>query len=172
MTAYRPPSRKRTGTGFATGAAAALVVAVIIVVTLVELARSGSVKSHLGASTLNVGRADDLAVQVAETGPLLLPDLTGSTRPIWLQHLGGDPKLGWVGIQALNPGEKRTCVLAWQQADRTFRDPCTGVTYPADGAGLVRYPVTVLPSKRISLDLRTPLQQGATVTTGTAPPAG
>ncbi len=170
-TAYRPPSRKRRGTGFATGAAAALIGAVIVVVTLVELASSGSVKTHLGAATLNVGRADDLATQVAGTGPLLLPDLAGKDRPVFLQHVGADPKLGWVGIQALNPGEARTCVLRWDQAARQFRDPCTGVTYPADGTGLVRYPVTVLPSKRISLDLRTPLPAGATVTTGTAPPA-
>jgi len=166
---YRPPQRRRSS-GWLTAAVVALLVAFIVGVSLVELASNGSVKSKLGSPVFIAGRADALAPQVAAGGPIGLPPLLGKTRPIYLQHLGGDEKKGWVAIQALNPGEAARCVLKWTGATRSFADPCTGATYPADGTGLVRYPATVLPSDRIQVDLRTPLPAGTTVTTGTAPP--
>jgi hypothetical protein len=143
-----------------------VLVAIAVAVTLVELASSGSVKSHLGTATLAVGRAPTLAAQIDEQGPLLLPDLAGKDRPIFVQHLGADASKGWVAIQALIPGEPGRCVIRWAPASHTFRDPCTGITYPADGTGLVRYPVTVLPSRRINIDLRIRFTSSATVTTG------
>lgn len=164
-----PPRRRRGGAALITGGVVAVLVVIAVAVTLVELSSSGNVKTTLGARTLSVGRADTLAAQVSQQGPVLLPDLAGKDRPVYLQHLGGDPGKGWVGIQALIPGEAHRCVLGWVAAARSFRDPCTGATFPADGTGLVRYPVTVLPSKRIDLDLRSPLPAGATITTGTAP---
>ena len=167
---YRPPKR-RGGVGLLTGSIVAVLVAIAIGVTLVELANSGTVKSHLGSPVFLAGRARDLAPQVAKGGPIGLPPLLGSTRPIYLQHLGPDEKKGWVAIQALLPGAGSHCVLQWAAATSTFRDPCTGATYPADGTGLVRYPAVVLPSDRIQVDLRTPLPAGTTVTTGTAPPS-
>lgn len=153
---YRPPPRRRRGgAALLTGGVVAVLVAIAVAVTLVELASSGRVKTHLGRTTLAVGRAGDLAAQIDANGPLLLPDLAGKDRPIFVQHLGADPLKGWVAIQALVPGEARRCVLGWDGPPRVFRDPCTGVTFPSDGAGLIRYPVTVLPSRRIDVDLRT-----------------
>ena len=169
-TPYRP-ARRRGGVGLLTGSIVAVVVAVAIGATLIALSNSGTVKSHLGASVFVAGRARDLAPQVAKGGPIGLPPLLGSSRPIYLQHLGPDETKGWVAIQALVPGEGGRCVLRWVAAGREFQDPCTGRTYPADGTGLVRYPAVVLPSNRIQVDLRTPLPPGTTVTTGTAPPA-
>ena len=169
-TPYRPPKR-RGGVGLLTGSIVAVLLAVAIGVTLVELANSGTVKSHLGSPVFLAGRARDLAPQVAKGGPIGLPPLLGHSRPIYLQHLGGDERKGWVAVQALIPGEAGRCVLQWVASTATFRDPCTGAAYPADGAGLVRYPAVVLPSDRVQVDLRTPLAPGTTVTTGTAPPA-
>src|SRR5579864_2201914 len=167
---YRPP-RRRGGVGLLAGSVLAVVFAVAVGVTLVLLANNGTVKSHLGAAVFLAGRARDLAPQVTKGGPIGLPPLLGTSRPIYLQHLGPDEMLGWVAIQALVPGEAGTCVLRWEAATARFRDPCTGATYPADGAGLVRYPAVVLPSDRVQVDLRTPLPAGTTVTTGAAPPA-
>jgi hypothetical protein len=146
------PFVKRRGTTFVTTAAIALIVAVLVVVLLVELSSSGSVKSQLGSQTFLVGRARTFAPLIAKQGPLLLPDLLGKDRPIYLQHLGTDSKVGWYAIQATR-GTK--CVVTW--SSDSFHDPCTGAVFPPDGTGLVRYPVTVLPSDRINVDLRTPL---------------
>jgi hypothetical protein len=167
---YRPPQRKRSS-GWLTAAVVGLLLAFIVGISLVELSNNGSVKSQLGSPVFLAGRADALAPQVASGGPIGLPPLLGKTRPIYLQHLGGDERKGWVAIQALNPGEAATCVLKWDTHAGRFSDPCTGTTYPADGTGLIRYPATVLPSDRIQVDLRAPLPAGTTVTTGTAPPA-
>jgi hypothetical protein len=161
--------RKRRGTGLVTAAATALIAAVIIAVTLVELSSSGSVKSQLGSPTFLAGYSRIYAPQVAQSGPILLPDPYGKNRSVFLQHLGPDRKLGWVAIQAVPPGEAPKCILHWDQGAMVFRDQCANRTWPADGTGLIRYPVTVLPSDRIRLDLRTALPQDSTVTTGTAP---
>jgi len=167
---YRPP-RRRGGTSLLLAAILAVLIAIAVGVTLVELASNGTVKSHLGSTVFLAGRARDLAPQVAKGGPIGLPALLGNTRPIYLQHLGPDERKGWVAIQALVPGEPGKCVLRWDAAARQFRDPCTGATFPEDGAGLVRYPAVVLPSDRVQVDLRVPLPAGTTVTTGTAAPA-
>jgi hypothetical protein len=167
---YRPPRRKG-GVGLLTGSIVALVIAIAVGATLIALSTSGTVKAHLGSPVFVAGRARDLAPQVTKYGPIGLPPLVGDTRPIYLQHLGGDEKKGWVAIQALNPGEPGKCVLRWVAATMRFRDPCTGLTYPPDGTGLVRYPAVVLANDRIQIDLRTPLPAGTTVTTGTAPPS-
>ncbi|MHB8467582.1 MAG: hypothetical protein ACYDH6_21080 [Acidimicrobiales bacterium] len=163
--------RRRPGSMFATTAAVLVIASVLLVVALIELASNGNVKSQLGAATFLAGRARDYAPQVAAQGPVLFSDLVGRDRPIYLQHLGPDPKLGWVAIQATVPGTPSKCVLVWRQADHLFADPCGPATYPADGGGLVRYPATVLPSDRIDIDLRHALPASTTITTGTAPPA-
>ncbi len=154
---------------FATTALVVVIAAVLAVFGLIELASSGSVQTHLGASTFLAGRARDYAPQIDAQGPLLFPDALGHGRPVFLQHLGPDPKLGWVAVQATIPGQPSTCVLRWEKP--VFRNPCGTDTYPGDGAGLVRYSATVLPSGRINIDLRQPLPASTTITTGTAPPA-
>ena len=164
-----PRKRSRTrGVAFATSAAVAAVLASAFIGVMVKLASSGAVKNQLGESTFIAGRTRDYAPQIDQSGPLLFNDLGGGTRQVYLQHLGGDRKLGWVAIQGHVEGEAKACVLRWAQTDRRFHDPCSSTTYPADGTGLVRYPVTVLPSDRLSVDLRTPLPAGTTVTTGPA----
>jgi len=165
---YRPPPRRR-GTAFVTVAALGAIAAAIVAVSLIELSSSGKVKSQLGSPTFLAGRAQDYAPLVARDGPILLPDPEGKSRNVYLQHLGPDPSLGWVTILAVPPGESAHCVITWDQGARDFHDPCSGRTYPPDGAGLVRYPTTVLPSRRIQVDLRVPLPDSYTVTTGTAP---
>jgi hypothetical protein len=88
-------------------------------------------------ATFKVGSAKSLAGTVARTGPLLFQDLLGGSRDIYVQHLDDDT---WTAFEAHAPGQPRTCFLRWQPQSRTFVDPCSGLTYPADGAGLVTYP--------------------------------
>lgn len=160
---------RKPGSLFTTTALVVVIAVILLVFGLVELASSGSVKTHLGTSTFLAGRARDYAPQIDAQGPILFADALGHGRPVFLQHLGPDPKLGWVAIQATIPGRATTCVLQWQAT--VFHDPCGAAEFPADGAGLIRYPATVLPSGRINIDLRHPLPASTTITTGTAPPA-
>jgi hypothetical protein len=150
-------SGRRRGTTFATTAALVAILSVLFVAFLVKLASSGSVKSQLGSATYIAGYATDYAPSIADKGPLLLPDLLGQNRPLYLQHVDPDAKKGWIAIQATVPGDPARCVIQWHQDDHLFHDPCTGRTYPADGTGLVRFKTTVLPSDRIEIDLRAPL---------------
>jgi len=166
---YRPPPRRK-GTAFVTVAALGVVVAVIVAISLIELSSSGSVKNQLSSPTFLAGRAQNYAPLVAQNGPILLPDPQGGSRNVYLQHLGPDPSVGWITILAVPVGEAARCVVTWEQSTQVFRDPCTGRTYPPDGTGLVRYPTTVLPSRRIQVDLRDQLPSNYTVTTGTVPP--
>ena len=166
---YRPPPRRK-GTAFVTIAALGVVVAVIVAISLIELSSNGSVKNQLSSPTFLAGRAQDYAPLVAQNGPILLPDPQGGSRNVYLQHLGPDPSVGWITILAVPPGEVPRCVVTWEQSAQLFRDPCTGRTYPPAGTGLVRYPTTVLPSRRIQVDLRDELPSNYTVTTGTVPP--
>lgn len=165
----RRRSAKR-GAAFATSAAVAALLATLFIGVMVKLASSGAVKNQLGESTFVAGRTRDYAPQIKRNGPLLFNDLSGGSRQVFLQHLGGDRKLGWIAIQAHIDGEPKTCVLQWNQGDRRFHDPCGATSYPADGTGLVRYRVTVRPSDRLDIDLRTPLPADTTVTTGPATP--
>src|SRR5437763_615770 len=91
----------------------------------------GDVKlNNLGDQEFRAGRTDSLAKEIADRGPLLLPDLAaGHTRDIYLQRLGDK----WFAIAA----GTRTCTIQWTGSG--FRDPCSGATSPSDGAGLTRY---------------------------------
>ena len=158
----RPRRRRPTGTAFATFAAAGVIAAALLIVLVLQLVRSGTVKNQLGDKVFDAGRTTDLASHIggpssggsSSGGPILLPALVGH-RDIYLQHLGTDPEKGWAAFDAAPPGEDRTCDLVWNAG--TFRDPCGGRTYPADGAGLTRYQVTVDAHHHVIVDLRTPL---------------
>ena len=115
--------KRKPGSLFATTALVVVITAILLVFGLIELASSGGVKTHLGTSTFLAGRARDYAPQVDAQGPILFADALGKGRPIYLQHLGPDPKLGWVAIQATIPGRPSTCVLTWKSG--AFHDPCS-----------------------------------------------
>ncbi|MEO5679256.1 MAG: hypothetical protein ABIS47_06270 [Acidimicrobiales bacterium] len=128
----------------------ALVLLLVFVVRLASQSGGGT----LGDDTFDVN-ASTLARQIARDGPILVPDLLGQGRDIYIQHLSDDRKLGWLAFRATAPGGDRSCTLSWDRAERLFRDPCpAGGTYPADGAGLEQYPASVQGSNRLVVDLR------------------
>ncbi len=77
-----------------------------------------------------------MAESIDDDGPVLWPDIANGTRDIWLQHVGDEVGEGWFAFDARLPGSGRECNVTWSIATRTFTDPCTGETYPADGEGL------------------------------------
>jgi hypothetical protein len=120
-----------------------ILLAGLSLVVLLRLARGGDVQVRLGSDTFNAGRADHMAERVASDGPFLLPDLSGGSRDVYLNHLGGAPDVGWVAFAARPDGSTRGCYVQWKAGSATFVDSCTGRSYPPDGTGLEQFPVAV-----------------------------
>ena len=62
------------------------------------MSRGGAESSErLAPTTFYVGRVEPMAERIAETGPLLFPNLDSSTaeRTVVLAHQGPDPAQGW-----------------------------------------------------------------------------
>lgn len=112
------------------------------------------------------GQASVLADAVRRDGPLLLPDLLGGSRDIFLQNLGGSE---WRAFESHPPGTGRQCVLRWVPDQQVFADSCGPTTYPADGTGLVNYAARVDRRGRVVVDLRTPASSSTTVASDATP---
>ena len=134
-------------------AVAGVLIAVLMGVLVVNWA-SESGGNQLGDPTFDVNAAF-AAKSIAEDGPLLFQDLIGGSRDIYLQHLGATPADGWRAFRAAPPGAERRCQLVWKRDRRVFvEELCgSGREYPADGAGLEHYRVTVNGNKLV-IDLR------------------
>lgn len=150
-------SRKRTSrsvvlavVGIVLGVALVLILFVVAIPSLTE---SGKVEVKLGSDTYDAGPASSRAANIAAGGPLLFSDVSSGNRDIWLQHLGEDDAQGWFAFDARRPGQGRNCTLVWQSASNDFRDPCDGTIVPADGTGLLSYPVTITEKGKVVVDL-------------------
>jgi hypothetical protein len=158
-----PVARSQGHTGRALAVAAAgVVVAIGVAAALAVLANRGTVDVRLGSDTFAEHDAEDAARDIAENGPILLPDLAGGDRDIYVQHFGDDPDEGWIAFAARPPGVSRECTLQWQPRGEVFRlldsdgevaGECDGREYPADGEGLPQYPVTVDADGNLDVDL-------------------
>ena len=125
-----------------------------ILIFLVVLAVTGPKSTRQsGSATFKVGGAKSLARTVDRGGPLLFQDLLNRSKDIYVQHVGGDE---WRAFDAHSPGAPRRCVLEWRKAEAQFADPCSGQTYPADGAGLVTYPAAADRKGALVVDLTQP----------------
>ena len=151
------PSRahRRTVLFTAVGAvlAAALLFAVVTRVTTTSSTPAGGGDGPRVAR-FQLGRATDYAKTIARDGPLLFPDPQGRSRDIYIQHLGED---AWLAFEARVSGAPRQCVVKWEPGPRHFVDPCDGRIFPADGAGLVRFPTTVNDDGKVVVDLSAPM---------------
>ncbi len=108
---------------------------------------------HLGSADFDAGSAKDRAAEIARSGPILLPDPSGGTRDIYLQHLGSEVGRGWLAFDARKAGQGRQCTLRWDAAASHFQDPCGGAPVSATGTGLPHYRVTVTKDGRVVIDL-------------------
>jgi hypothetical protein len=157
----RPAARNRTSILLIAGLA--LLAAILIVVFFVRLSNQPGQRVNLGGQEFPVGKATVYAPAVAKDGPLLFQALRGNQLDIFVQHLGADPLRGWLAFEAHPPGEARTCLLRWRQANHDFADPCSGRTFPADGTGLDQYTVRVDSKGNLVVNLQS--------TVGTVPPS-
>ncbi|MGH9258513.1 MAG: hypothetical protein ACRD08_01250 [Acidimicrobiales bacterium] len=156
-------SRGHAGKALAV-AAVGVVVALAVAFGVAQLASQGKVDVRLGSDTFANQDADEIAEEIADTGPILYADTAGGDRDIVLQHLGDDPRQGWIALAARPPGVSRDCTI--QVPSRNRDDPfrlldadgevsgeCDGREFPPDGEGLPSYPVTVDADGKLDVDL-------------------
>lgn len=149
---------------------AATAVVVLLVFLLIRAASgSGGVSLKLGDNRFDAGNAKERAASIARSGPLLFSDVSGGgqNRPMFLNHLGNDPRTGWVAVDARPPGAKRGCFLVWSRTTKQFhpKSACAPGIFPADGTGLVSYPWKYTEAETVEIDLRDAVQPGAVTTT-------
>ena len=150
------------------GGLAAVVFGVLIFALATNLMRSASESAPTEGVEFDVGPAEQRRRVVERDGPLLFQDPLNRGRDIYVQYLDGP---GWTAFAARPEGAPRRCVLTWQRAERRFLDPCSGTTYPADGAGLATYPARVDDDGRLRVDLRNPPAPPTSPTRPSEPPA-
>jgi len=127
------------------GLAGVLSAVILMLFVLWVTSQNGNeVKFSLGDEQFQDITADRMAKQIADDGPVLFPDVSANrSRDIYVQHLGDDPKTGWLAFDARKPGSPRECFLEWQRDRRLFVDRCDRSEVGADGAGLRQYPAVV-----------------------------
>lgn len=118
-----------------------------------SLTESDVVEVRLGDDQFDAGSAEARAESVAEDGPLLFSDPSGRDRDIFVQHTGEEPTEGWTAFDARRTGQPRECSLEWVSEAQHFVDPCDGTVVPADGEGLLSYPVEVTEDGELIVDL-------------------
>ncbi|HVV36058.1 MAG TPA: hypothetical protein VHC63_05595 [Acidimicrobiales bacterium] len=113
-------------------------------VLTLHLATRPNADVHLGSDTFKVGSAKTLEARIrADHYPLLFQDLRNEGIDIYVDHQQGKHFYeGWRAIEAHAPDAERSCQLQW--TGHEYKDPCTGTTYPASGAGLRRFETKVV----------------------------
>ena len=135
---------------------AGVVAAVVLLAFVVWIVGSGDKKVDvwLGDDTFADLDANRTASRIASSGPVLFSDVSGNrTRDIYVQHLGDDPKQGWLAFDARRPGAERKCYVEWKAAERHFVDRCDGAIFAADGAGLTQYAASVNDAAKVVINL-------------------
>lgn len=123
---------------------------------IIQLADSGDVQLKLGDEVFEVGNAESRAERISADGsPILFGSLSRS-RPIYVQHLGENPKTGWFAIDARSPSDPDGCRngLIWDQQLSMFVDSCAkSVVFDADGDNLLQYDIYVDMDGNLIVDL-------------------
>ena len=161
------------GRALAVSGIAIAVIALVLWGASILTNRQSALDVRLGDPTFQGGNAERLADEIADRGPIIYGDISDSsnaTRDIILQHLGDDPEEGWFAFRAQPANKARECTWEWQADEEQFRAKCDrSLTAPADGEGLVRYPVEVEDGK---LDVDLNYADRPSTTTTTAPESG
>ena len=77
--------------------------------------------------TFVVGNVEDIAESIAESGPVLYPDLRDATgeRSIIIEHFGEDPAKGWQVYYAYPADRTAECLVTQVASTHQFQD-CEG----------------------------------------------
>lgn len=117
-----------------------------------DLAQSGDTQLSIGDEVFAPGNVDRLSEDL-KTDPLLLSDVSGGDRDIWLQHVGDVPETGWSAFAVRPIDAPRDCFVNWEIELQEFSYNCDDRIFPAGGEGLFQYPVNVSPDGDITIDL-------------------
>lgn len=117
-----------------------------------DLAQSGDVQISIGDEVFAPGNVDRLSEDL-ETDPLLLSDVSGGDRDIWLQHVGDVPETGWFAFAVRPIDAPRDCFVNWEIEEQIFSYNCDDRTFPPGGEGLFQYPVNISPGGDITIDI-------------------
>lgn len=128
-----------------------------------QAASRGDVTIRLGDDRFEVGQTQRIAEAIDRDDglPVLVPDLVGRQRNLYVQHLSEDPDEGWVAFGAFDPDDPACAVQIDRDAHVLVNDCDDELTYPLDGTGLRYYPTTV-EDGRIYVDIN----ELSTTTTG------
>jgi hypothetical protein len=112
---------------------------------------------RLGDDVFTVGRVDDLADEIEESGPLLFPGLVGPAgrRPVGLDHTGGNDFAGWRVFSLVPRGAPQSCVVSQNDETGTLAD-CDGRPVDVDDLPPAQDVQLIIEadSGRVVLDLR------------------
>jgi hypothetical protein len=172
-----PVAKGRSGGGrqVASLAIASILGVAAMVLLFTQVGGSGgtnNVQVDVGDSVFAPGNVDRLSADIADKGPLLLSDVSGGDRDIFLQHTGTDPSSGWTAFGVRPLTASRECYVEWQPDRAEFVDNCDGTVYPADGAGLPPYPVVIDADGNITVDIRSAIDGSATTLAPTGSDSG
>ena len=132
----------KRGTGIVVVTALVAISAVLLVVLVVQLASSDPDDTRIGDETFVVGPSERLAGRT----PLLFQDLRGGDLHVWVNHIGSDPRSGWLTFSAT---VRDGCFI--ERKRNAFVD-CDGNKYPEDGAPLHRFHTEVDSEGRVVVD--------------------
>ena len=122
------------------------------------------VTTATGDRTFVVGEVADIAKSIAESGPVLYPDLRDplGKRSIVIEHNGTDVAKGWQVYYAYPADKSPTCLVTQIQKTHTFTD-CDGrtltvdqLTAPTDVRPIVENRTTLLIDLRGTMNPATP----------------
>jgi len=128
------------------------------------------VNETLAATTFEVGTTSSMASIIAESGPLIFPDLmrAGGTRTVVLDHTGTEDRLGWQAYYAYPADRDLSCKVTQIHGTRTFKD-CNGRTIEVEQlAPPVGVVVAVGDTVIIDLTAATAAASGTTVAPSTS----
>jgi len=141
-----PVAQSRGHAGKALLVAGVGVVAALGIAWLVAQAASrGDVEIRLGDDRFDAGQVESIAdaIDDEEGLPVLVPDLVGGQRNLFVQHLADDADEGWVAFGAFDPDDP-SCAVQIDRDAKVLVNACDpDVTYPLDGTGLRYYPTSV-----------------------------
>lgn len=134
---------------------AAVGAAVGFLVLVLWFTNRGGLEIALGDDVFDAGRADIIAREIAEDGPIKYASLAGTNQHIILQHLGEDDQVGWYAFDLLAPGRPVDCQLDWEPVTQRFLDSCDPtIEFPATGYGQPGYEVSIDDDNHVIVKLR------------------
>lgn len=113
-----------------------IILAVVGIWLVARLVASDRSISNLGDDEFEIG-AEVVRDSVSD-GPIFLRDLINGGRDIYVTHDGSAGNDGFVAFTAYGT---TGCLLQYDQEVGHLFDDCEEISWPADGTGLLQYPI-------------------------------